>query len=130
MNGHEIGEYTEDCRARGYHYYEPEIELGFGPHVFPPALDEPDDCFVCHGGWSGRGAGGRVSLRAEVELMWALSTAWSRKYRESLHEALLTAPSRVNAVLKLFKACRRGLVCLRLCATWEKLLSSRGFGYK
>jgi len=73
LDGHEVGIHAEDCRGGGYHDDEPEVELGFGPHVFSFALEDADDGFVDHvgeGAWgwavvSGRDegvAGGAVNV--------------------------------------------------------------------
>lgn len=50
----EVGEYAEEHGGGDDYYDEPEVELGFGPVVFPPPLDGYDLC----GGHSEGGGGG------------------------------------------------------------------------
>ena len=54
LHDHEVYEYPEDRCGGGDHDYEPEVQLGFWPHVSSFALEAPDDGFVGHGlyGWA------------------------------------------------------------------------------
>lgn len=72
---HEVGEYADDGGGGGDHDDEPEVELRFGPHVFPFALEDADEDFVGHcgegrmavgGGMGGRRVGGRGARFVEA----------------------------------------------------------------
>ena len=53
LDGGEVGEYAEDDGGGDDHYDEPEVELGFRPVVFSPALDGDDFCGDHLGGEGG-----------------------------------------------------------------------------
>ena len=59
LYGGEVGEYAEDYGGSDYHNDEPEVQLGFGPVVFPPALDGDYLCSRHLGGRWRCGTGGR-----------------------------------------------------------------------
>ena len=50
LHGHEIGGYAQDGGARGGHHDQPDVQLRFGPDVFPPRLEHSDEGCACHCG--------------------------------------------------------------------------------